>query len=483
MRASDFDLVIIGAGSGGLTAAGFAARLGARVALVEKDRIGGDCTWHGCVPSKALLRAAKAAHEVRTAARFGIVVGPPGVDLSVVDLSVVDLSVVDLSKVRASLREAITRVYHFESPEELRSQGVEIIEGEARFLDARTIQVGHTVLRAKTFLLATGARPRIPAIAGLAEIPFHTYQSIFDNDRLPASMIVVGGGPIGMEIAQAYRRFGVQVTIVAAQLLPKDEPEVSETMARVFEREGIHWIRGCVRAVRKESGAVVAVSDSGEARGEMLFIGSGRAPVVDALDPGKAGVKFSERGIPVDSRFRTNVKHIYAAGDVTGGPQFTHLAGWQAFQAARNALLPGSSDGLSPLPSATFTDPEVAHVGLSEQTARARFGDRIQVGRQDMSRTDRAICDAAEDGFVKIVAAPNGRILGATIVHSRAGEAICELALAIKMKMKTSDLAGVIHPYPGYSSATWQLAGDMTLERLLSGVSGSIVRGLSKLVR
>jgi pyruvate/2-oxoglutarate dehydrogenase complex dihydrolipoamide dehydrogenase (E3) component len=220
MATHDFDLVIIGAGSGGLTAAGFAARLGAKVALIEKNRIGGDCTWTGCVPSKALLKAAKIAHEVRTASRFGIGASPPRVEMT---------------KVRAYVRQAMQQVYQFETPEELRERGIQVIQGAGRFIDARTIVVGEQLVRSKTFLLTTGARPQIPPIGGLNEVPFVTYEQIFDNDRLSRAMIVVGGGPIGMEMTQTYQRLGAQVTVVANRLLPKEEPEVREVMQRVFD--------------------------------------------------------------------------------------------------------------------------------------------------------------------------------------------------------------------------------------------------------
>ena len=390
MAAHDFDLVIIGAGSGGLTAAGFAARLGANVALVEKNRIGGDCTWTGCVPSKALLKAAKIAHEVRTASRFGVSANPP---------------IVEMPKVREYVRKAIQQVYQFEGPEELRKQGIEVIEGAGRFVDARTIVVGEQFVRSKSFLLATGARPWIPPIAGLNEVPFVTYEQLFDNDRLPRAMIVVGGGPIGMEMAQAYQRLGAQVTVVADRLLPKEEPEVREVMQRVFEREGVRFVWGRAKSARKDGHDTVVATDREEARCDLLLIASGRKPTVAGLDLEKAGVNYSERGIPVDDQLRTNVKNIYAAGDVTGGYQFTHFAGWQAFQAARNALLPGSNSGLTDLvPWVTFTDPEVAHVGLIEEQARAKFGENVKVCRWEMSRTDRAICEDDRGGFIKVIA-------------------------------------------------------------------------------
>jgi pyruvate/2-oxoglutarate dehydrogenase complex dihydrolipoamide dehydrogenase (E3) component len=452
-----------------LTAAGFAAQLGAKVALVEKNRIGGDCTWTGCVPSKALLKAAKVAHEVRTASRFGITANPPAVEMT---------------SVRAYVRQAIQQVYQFEGPEELRKQGIEVIQGAGRFVDARTIVVGEQLVRAKTFLLTTGARPQIPAIAGLNEVPYLTYEQIFENDRLPRSMIVVGGGPIGMEMTQAYQRLGAEVSVVADRLLPKDEPEVREVMQRVFEREGVRFVWGRAKSARREGDEIIVATDHEEARGNLLLIASGRKPTVAGLDLEKAGVNYSEKGIPVDDQLRTNVKNIYAAGDVAGGYQFTHFAGWQAFQAARNALLPGSSSGLTDLvPWVTFTDPEVAHVGLTEEQARMKFGENVRVCRWEMSRTDRAICEDDRDGFVKVIARKNGTLLGATVVNGRAGETITEFIVAIKQNMKVSDLAGAIHAYPTYSTAVQQLAAELAIEGTLAGASGKIIRGLSKIIR
>ncbi len=469
MTADDFDLVIVGAGSGGLTAAGFAAQLGARVALVEKNKVGGDCTWTGCVPSKALLKAAKVAHEVRTASRFGISA---------------DVPVVDMGQVRAYVRQAIQKVYSFESPEDLSKRGIETIEGAGRFVDAASLQVGPRLIRAKAFLLTTGARPRLPPIAGLSDVPYVTYEQIFDNDRLPRSMIVVGAGPIGMEMAQAYQRLGAQVTVVAESLLPKDEQEVRETMQRVFDREGMRFLWGRAKSVRRSERGIVVETGAEEAKGDLLLVASGRAPTVAGLDLEKAGVAYSEKGIPVDDRLRTNVEHIYAAGDVVGGPQFTHFAGWQAFQAARNALLPGHSSGFTELvPWVTFTDPEVAHVGLTEEQARAKFADNVRVCRWDMSKTDRAICEDDRDGFMKVVIKKDGTLVGATVVHARAGETIAEFVVAMKHHMKIADLAGAIHPYPTYSTAVQQLAAELAIEGLLSGASGTIVRGLSKFVR
>jgi pyruvate/2-oxoglutarate dehydrogenase complex dihydrolipoamide dehydrogenase (E3) component len=469
MGSDRYDLIVVGAGSGGLTAAAFAAQLGARVALVEKHRVGGDCTWTGCVPSKALLKAAKIAHEARTADKYGILAEPPKTDMA---------------RVRDYVQSVIGKVYEFETPEKLHEEGIDVVLGAARFVDPHTVRAGERTLEAKTFLLTTGARPVIPPVSGLGAVPYVTYEQIFDNDRLPERMVVLGAGPIGMEMAQAYQRLGAAVTVVGEYLLPKEEPEVQEVMSAVFEREGLRFVWGRATSARMEGDEVVVATDSEEARGQLLLVAAGRRPTVEGLDLEKAGVAYSAKGIPVDQQLRTNVKHIYAAGDVVGGYQFTHFAGWQAFQAVRNALLPGSSAGFTDLvPWVTFTDPEVAHVGMTEREARTKHGDAVKVTRWEMAHADRAVCENDTDGFIKVVSKRDGTLLGATIVASRAGETIAEFVVALKNGLKVADLAGSIHAYPTYSTAVQQLAADLAVENLLSGTSGRIIRGLSKLIR
>lgn len=465
----EYDFAVIGAGSGGLTAANFAARAGAKVALIEKARIGGDCTWTGCVPSKALIKAAKIAHQARTSGHYGIATGS---------------LTTDMGRVRDYVRGAIEKVYRAETPEQLRSKGIDVIFGAARFVNSQTVAVGDRHVKAKSFLIATGAVPGAPGVAGLEHVPYLTYETLFANDRLPRHLIIVGGGPIGVEMGQAYRRLGAEVTIVARTLLAKEEPEARESIERVFEREGIRVARGRAISANMNLDEITIATDSSEVHGDMLLIAAGRIPNVGALDLGNAGVRYSEKGIPVDDQLRTNVKHIYAAGDALGGYQFTHLAGWQAFQAARNALFPGHDSGVTELlPRVTFTDPEVAQVGLIEEQARGKFGDAVKIRIWEMAQTDRAICEGDEDGFIKVIERENGTLLGATIVAARAGEMIMEFTLALKHEWKAADLASIIHPYPTYSSAIQQLTADMAVENLLSGVSGRLLRGVSKLIR
>ena len=462
-----YDLVVIGAGSGGLVAARFAAKLRAKVALLEKNRVGGDCTWTGCVPSKALLKAARIAHNVRTASRYGVFASVP---------------TVDMAQVRAYVRGAIQAIYEYETPEQLQSDGIDVAFGEARFVDASTIAIGAHVVHAKKFLITAGSRPLIPAIAGLNDVPFVTYENFFDVEVLPKRLIIVGGGPVGMEMAQAYQRLGAQVTVVAKRLLPKEDQDVQTTMQRVFEGEGIRFIFGEARSARKFEDSIVISTEHGEARGDLLLIAAGRRPNVDGLELEKAGVDYSALGISVDDRLRTNRKNIYAAGDVVGGYQFTHFAGWQSFQAVRNALLPGSSSGTSDLvPWVTFTDPEVAHIGLSEQQAKSQPDQAAQVHLWNLNKVDRTVCENDTTGFFKIITKEDGTILGATIVAARAGEAIVELIVAMKQKMKVQELAAAIHPYPTYSTPIQQMAAEIAVEHLLGGTSAKIVRALSKI--
>ena len=281
MSKQQYDMVIIGAGAGGLIAAGFAVKLGARVALVEKDRIGGDCTWIGCVPSKALLKVAKIAHHVRTASQYGIMSQAP---------------VTDMAKVHEYLDAAIQHIYKPTTPEALRQKGMDVYLGPARFADKESIIVGDQTLRSKHFLITTGARPYIPPISGLDSVPYLTYERIFDNKRLPRSMIVVGGGPIGAEISQAYQRLGCQVTVVADRLLPKEGPDVRQLMQEVFEREGVRFVWGRATSARKEGETTVVSTGAEEARGEMLLVASGRRPNLAGLDLEKAGVHYYGKG-------------------------------------------------------------------------------------------------------------------------------------------------------------------------------------------
>lgn len=466
MNTLEFDLAILGAGASGLIAADFAVQLGAQTALLDKGPIGGDCTWTGCVPSKSLIKVATVAHHARVASRYGVGTSVP---------------IINMTEVRAYLRATIQQIYTPTTPEALEKKGMNVFIGPARFLDPHTVEVGTQRIRARKILINTGAEPRIPTIAGLSEVPYSTYKEIFENDRLPQHLLVVGGGPIGCEIAQAYRRLGSSVTIIAEHLLPREEPEVSELLNRVFAQEGIVRIPARAESARKQDGRITVETKAGAASGDLLLVAVGRAPLVNGLGLEAAGVRYSERGIEVNKHLQTTARHIYAAGDVIGGAQFSHLAGWQGFQAVRNALLPGNNVGTSAaMPHITFTSPEVAQIGLTERIARDRFsGDNLKIRSFDINKVDRAVNEDDRMGLIKIIARGNGAILGATIVGERAGETITEMAVAMRNRLKLSDLAATIHPYPTYSTGIQLLATKMAVERVFSGTSGKMIRGSS----
>jgi pyruvate/2-oxoglutarate dehydrogenase complex dihydrolipoamide dehydrogenase (E3) component len=469
MKERPYDLAIIGAGSAGLIAADFACRLGARVALCERERIGGDCTWTGCVPSKSLLKVAKVAHEMRTAARFGIASHPPAVDMG---------------QVRDYLRSTIAQIYNGTTPEALEQKGIDVVLGATSFVDSHTLAVGERRLRAKSVLIATGSEPRLPSLLGLDGVPFLTYREIFENDRLPEAMVVVGGGPLGVEIAQAYGRLGSRVTIFAQRLLPKEEPEAAGIVARVLQREGVCVVDERAESVSRNDDRIRVRSKRNEVECDLLLAAVGRRPSIEGLNLEAAGVTYSERGIGVNDQLRTSAKKVYAAGDVLGGEQFSHLAGWQGFQAARNALLPGKSSGFSSaMPRVTFSDPEVAHVGKTEAQARSANANDVMVAQWPIEREDRAICDDDRDGILKFITRRNGSILGATIVGHRAGEAIMELVVALKHDLRIGQIAGTIHPYPTYASGVQLLTSQMAMDQAFNSLAGQMIRTVSKLSR
>jgi pyruvate/2-oxoglutarate dehydrogenase complex dihydrolipoamide dehydrogenase (E3) component len=466
-----YDIIIIGGGSAGLIAADFAVQLDTKVALVEKHRIGGDCTWTGCVPSKTLLKVANVAHEIRTADRYGLAPSEPEIDLK---------------KVMTHVQAVIDEIYKHETPEVLRAKGIDVFIGSPRFLDSHTLLVDGTKIKSKNFLISTGAHPLTPPIKGLDEVNHLTYESVWELETLPKHLLVVGAGPVGCEMSQAFRRLGSNVTMVVSRdrVLPRDEPIASTTLTQVFESEGIN-LRYNVRAesVWQEGDEVHLMAGENELVGDCLLIATGRRPNVEGLELEKAGVAYSAKGIQVNDNLRTSQRHIYAAGDCIGSYQFTHYAGWQGFMAVRNALFPGASKAVTNfVPWTTFTDPEVAHVGFTEDQARKIYGDSVMTRVWSMDKVDRAKTDNSVVGFMRLVYRKKGTLLGATIVSKRAGEAIQEWILALDYGLTINDVANSIHVYPTYSTANMQLAAEVSASRLLSGVYGRIIRGTMRLM-
>jgi pyruvate/2-oxoglutarate dehydrogenase complex dihydrolipoamide dehydrogenase (E3) component len=464
-REDRYDLTVIGAGSAGLVAADFAARFGARVLLIEKDRIGGDCTWTGCVPSKALLHAAGIAHQARVASDLGIRIS--GVEI-------------DFPAVMSQVRQAVARVYWFETPEQLAKRGVTVEQGQARFLDEHTVDVAGRRIYSRSFVICTGARAQRPSVAGLDSVPYLTYEEVFELDQLPARLLVLGGGPVGVEMAQAFVRLGSKVTLIEREdrLLSAADPEASDVLARVLSAEGVAIETFEVVEALAADGEIVLRSARESVVGDRLLVATGRRPDIEGLDLERAGVAFDERGIRVDRNLKTSKGHIYAAGDVTGSFQFTHFAGWQGYAAARNALFPGSVRGLAAtVPWAVFTEPELAQVGLTEEQARGH-GTKIRVQRLPLERVDRAQTLGETDGFVKVVTSAAGRILGASIVGPSAAEVANELAVAITGGVDLEHLASTMHIYPTIGLGVQQLASDFTFRLSSNGLRGAVARAL-----
>jgi len=464
---ADYDLVIIGVGAAGLTGGPFAVRLGARTALVERDRIGGDCTWTGCVPSKTLVKAARLAQQMRTAANYGLPSHEPPVDFGTV---------------MQHVKRVIDVIYQPTAPESLRGKGMDVLLGEPRFRDAHHITVdGQNVTASKT-IICTGAHPFVPAIPGLDGVDYRTYLDIWDLEALPRHMIVVGAGAIGCELAQAFRRLGADITLLEANESISQDPDVAAVIGEEFADEGIDIRQGTTADRVWQDGMGIHVDAGGqEITGDVLLIAVGRRPNVHDLGLEEAGVEYSEKGIRVDRHLRTSQKDVYAAGDCAGSLQFSHYAGWQAFMAVTNALLPGNHAGFSDqVPWCIFTDPEVAQVGLTEKQARERYGKNALTYVWPMNKVDRALNEGEAKGFLKLVYHDKGNILGVTIVAAQAGEMINEWVVAMKEGFAIDQLVNSIHVYPSYSMATLQATEAITVDRLLSGLKGRIIKGVAR---
>lgn len=467
------DICVIGAGSGGLSVAAGAAQMGARVALVEKGEMGGDCLNTGCVPSKALLAAAEKAQAVRDTRCFGIQAAEP---------------VVDWAVVHRHVHQVIGKIAPNDSQERFEGLGVRVIRAAGRFLDPQTLQAGEQRIRAKYFVLATGSSPFVPPIEGLDQIPYFTNENIFANKEPVDHLIVIGGGPIGMEMAQAHHRLGAKVTVMeVARLLVKDDPEMAKVVIDRMREEGVTFYEGGrnLRFAKNEDGSINAYceTDAGKqcVRGTHVLIATGRRANVEGLNLEAAGVDYSPRGVGVDARLRTSNRRIFAVGDVVGPYQFTHMAAYQAGIVIRNILfrLPAKVD-YSAVPWVTYTDPELAHVGMSEAEAGEK-GMKIRVLRWSFKENDRAQAERRTEGKIKVVTTPSGRILGATIVGLHAGELIQPWILAISKKLKISALASMIAPYPTLGEANKRVAGSFYSEKLFSAKTRFLVRLLLKL--
>jgi len=433
------DICVIGAGSGGLSVAVAAAAFGVPVVLVEKAKMGGDCLNYGCVPSKALIAAARRSEIARRSGAFGIAMRP----------------MVDFAKVHDHVHGVIAAIEPNDSKERMTGLGVQVIAGAARFKDRSTVMVGDEIeIKARRFVIATGSSPALPPIPGLAEAPHLTNETVFDLKQTPEHLVVIGAGPIGIELAQAFHRLGAHVTVLeAARPLAKDDPECAAIVLDQLAREGIR-LRAGVEIVRIESippkVRAVLKTPAGEETvdGTHLLVATGRRANVDDLDLKAAGIKLGPRGIVVNRGLVTSNRKVFAIGDVTGAHQFTHVANYHAGIVIRRALFRlAAKVEEDVIPWVTYADPELAQVGLTEETARQRYRE-IRVLRAAFHDNDRAQTEREIRGHIKVVTMGNGTILGATIIGAHAGELISTWALAIQQQLNIRAVAELIVPYP-----------------------------------
>ena len=458
-----YHLVVVGGGTAGLVCAAGAAGLGARVALVERDLLGGDCLNVGCVPSKAVLRAARAAAEVRTAGRFGVRAGE---------------AAVDFPAVMERMRRLRSELSGHDSAGRFRGLGVDVYLGSGRFTGKDTVEVAGKTLRFRRAVIATGARAARPGVPGLEEVGYLTNESVFNLTELPRRLAVVGAGPIGCELAQAFARFGAEVLLIGKQptLLPREDAEAAAMVKAAMERDGVKLLVGVQTVCAEQSGAdkLIRLGDGRELRVDAVLVGVGRAPNVADLGLEAAGVKYDlNKGVSVDDRLRTTNPRVYAAGDVCSRYQFTHMADAEARIVIQNALFYGGAKASDlVVPWCTYTEPEVAHVGLYAHEATEK-GIEIETLVQAMGGVDRAVLDGDADGFVKVhLRKGTDRIVGATIVAAHAGEMISEVTLAMVGGRGLGTLGKTIHPYPTQAEALRKVADAYNRTRLTPFVKG-----------
>ena len=471
------DICVIGGGSGGLSVASGAAQMGARVVLFEADQMGGDCLNSGCVPSKALLAAAKAAHYTTGNPDMGIGGAPANVDFAAV---------------KAHVAAVIAGIAPHDSMERFSGLGVKVIEEHARFAGPRVVRSASYEVTAKFIVIATGSKAAIPPIPGLDSVPFHTNETLFADTDKPSHLAIIGGGPIGIEMAQAHRRLGCAVTVIeAAHILGRDDPELAGLVTARLATEGIRLIEEIgVREVSKNTdtgdGAdaiTITLANGTYITASHLLVATGRTPSGGDLDLEAAGIRTERGAIVTDRRLRTSCKRVFAIGDVTGRAPFTHMAGYHAGIVIRNMLfrLPAKIDDRL-TPWVTYTDPELAHVGMAEGAASAAYGAaNIRVERVPLTGNDRARAEGRTEGMVKVITHRDGQILGAGIVAPAAGEMIMAWSLAIARRQKIAAMASTIAPYPTYGDASKRAAGQFFTQRLFSPRTRALVRLLLKL--
>lgn len=474
----DFDLGIIGGGAAGLTAAAGGAQFGAKTILIEKSpRLGGDCLHCGCVPSKTLIRTAGIYSIIKRAKEFG--------------LPEVHLPPVDLASVMARVHNVIERIQKHDSPERFCSLGAQVLFGNPSFIDDHLIRVDGQKISAKSWIIATGSSPALPALEGLADVPYWTNETVFSQTKLPDHLIVLGGGPLGLEMAQAFARLGSKVTIVefTGQILGPEDTDIADIIAERLKEEGctiltnikalsVQYMDSKIKLI---TGPSTGKGKTAIIEGDALLVAAGRKPNIDDLKLENAGVIFTPRGIPADSKMKTNIRHIYACGDVNGQLPFTHVAGYEAGIALTNAILhlPRKA-AYDKIGWCTYTDPEVASIGLNEKRARKK-GIKYRILEEEFEENDRALAEGEGKGKIKLLTSPAGKFLGCQIIGVRAGELIHEWIIAMSGGVRLSTIAGAVHIYPTLSEISKRVAGRLFAEKLFNDGTKNVLKFLFNL--
>jgi pyruvate/2-oxoglutarate dehydrogenase complex dihydrolipoamide dehydrogenase (E3) component len=473
MTKYDYDLGIIGGGAAGLTAAAGAAQFGAKSILIEKSaKLGGDCLHYGCVPSKTLIRTAGVYALLKRTTEFG--------------LPQVQLPPVDLEAVMNHIKIVIDKIQQHDSPERFCDLGAQVVFGKASFVDDHSVNLDGRTLSARSWIIATGSSPALPPVEGLANTPYLTNETVFSQKKLPTSLIVLGGGPIGLELAQALGRLGSQVTIVEFmdQILGPEDTDIADILQQQLKEEGItiYTATKAVKAQYNDSLFHLTIADTGGKgqtsilKAEALLVAAGRKPNIDGLALNAAGVIFTPRGIPTDSRMKTNKKHIYACGDINGQMPFTHVAGYEAGIALTNAILrlPRKAN-YAKIGWCTYTDPEIASIGYNEKRAK-KEGIEYRIWEEQYAENDRAQAEGATIGKIKLLVNTGGKLLGCQIIGAHAGELIHEWIIAVNGGVKLSTIASAVHIYPTISEISKRVAGKIFAEKIFSRRTKSILK-------
>ena len=452
------DVLVIGAGSGGLSVAAGASQMGARVVLLEGHKMGGDCLNYGCVPSKALLASGKRAYGHAHSADFGVASTAPQIDYGAV---------------KDHVKTVIAQIAPVDSQERFEGFGVQVIRAFGRFVSHREVQAGDTIITARRIVIATGSSPFVPPIDGIQDVPYLTNETLWDLRERPKHLLIIGGGPIGMEMAQAHIRLGCKVTVIeGARALGRDDPEMAEVVLNSLRDEGVDIVENAqaARIAGTEGQITVHTKDGRRFDGSHLLVAVGRKPNTDRLNLEAAGIETTRTGIEVDAGMRSSNRRVYVVGDAAGGLQFTHVAGYHAGVIIRSMLfgLPSKAK-IAHIPRATYTDPELAQVGMTQAQARKQYGVSLDIVRFPYEHNDRAIAERKTRGLIKVMV-HKGRPVGVSIVGHQAGELITLWSLALTNRMKMSQIAAMVAPYPTIGEVNKRAAGAYFAPRLFESI-------------